>query len=99
MKLTDTNRFYLKNTGDRFLHLATVQHLLREYMCFVDLRPGPGTPGPRIYIEEITGGQLEFIGDDALAEELTAFLTYHHVLDYSKPLMSDDEWLRRGKTT
>ena len=37
-------------------------------MCFLDTRT------LKVYIEEITGGHLEFIDDDSLAQALAKFL-------------------------
>jgi hypothetical protein len=93
MKLIDTNRHYLKGTNDRFLHLATVQMGVREFICFADLltRKPP-------YIEEVTGGHLEFIEDEQLAKALEDFLRYHKVLSMTKPLLPDAEWYRRTST-
>lgn len=90
--LIDTNRYNLKGTNNRFLHLATVQRGLREYMCFIDKTNG------KTYIEEITGGSLQFIEDDFLAEELTNFLTETGVLNIGKPALPDTDWLRTRKT-
>ena len=88
MKLINTNRFYLEGTQNQFLHLATVHHGVQEYMCFAQRAT------QQIYIEEITGGSLQFIDDDSLVEGITRFLEDRKVLDMHKPLMSDDEWLR-----
>lgn len=88
MKLINSNRFYLAGTSTRFLHLATVHNGVREFMCFVDRF------SRQVYIEEITGGQLEFINDDSLAQGISDFLTDKNLLDMTKPLLSDDEWLR-----
>jgi hypothetical protein len=59
-------------------------------MCFSDNLYG------KIYIEEITGGHLEFISDDSLAESLMKFLEQHNVLDMSKPMLPDNKWLKPG---
>jgi len=84
--LSDTNRYLLPG-GTGALHLATVLDGLREYICFYY--------GGNVYIEEITGGHLEFIEDDRLAEEIAEFLRERGVLDISKPTLPDDQWLRR----
>lgn len=86
MKLINTNKFYLKGTNNRFLHLATIEDGPKEYMCFYDKRTSS------MYIEEITGGTLMFIQDEQLAFELTKFLEYNKVIDISKPTLSDQEW-------
>lgn len=90
MKLTDTNRYFLNTPIQprRFLHLATIQDGLRDYICLFD------TLEKKTYIEDFTGGfGPNFIEDDLLAEELVAFLKEHKVLDVSKPILSDREWL------
>lgn len=84
MKLINTNRFYLQGTPA--LHLATVTKGVREYVCFA--------LNGKIYIEEISGGHLEFIEDDQLAEDLHNFLTEKRVLDATKPLLPDYLWLK-----
>lgn len=83
MKLVDTNRYYLPGTGA--LHLASVQEGVHEYICFY--------LAGKIYIEEITGGHLEYIEDDSLAQGLTDFLTFQGVLSSNKPLLPDQSWL------
>ena len=100
MKLINTNRFFLPGSNKRGLHIATIQRNLREYMCFA-LFDSPlitGTPSPpfQIYIEEVTGGHLERIEDDSLAESIHSFLTEKHILDASKPLLPDSFWLSAG---
>lgn len=89
MKLANTNRFYLPGTGNRFLHLATVFNGPREYMCFIDKWEGD------VYIEEITGGSLEFIKDESLAKELHNFLVESMVLMMNTPALPDSEWLKK----
>ena len=91
MRLISTNRYYLPGTANRFLHLATIQYGLREFMCFNDIQT------QKTYIEEITGGHLSFIEDDSLAEALTNFLTEQKVLDINKPTIPDKQWLYNGK--
>lgn len=89
MRLSNTNRFWLPGTNNKALHLATILDGLREYMCFF--------LDGKVYIEQITGGSLEFIEDDSLAEELTNFLCENKVLEANKPILSDDVWLNMGK--
>jgi hypothetical protein len=89
MKLLDTNRFYLTGTNNRFLHLATVQHGVREFTCMVDLQTS------KVYIEEMTTGHPEFIQDDGLAQALSDFLTLKGALDITKPLLSDKQWYKK----
>lgn len=91
MKLIDSNRYYLPNTKKQYIHLATVQNQLREYICFAHV------PTQKVYIEEVTGGQLEFIRDDGLAQGLHDFLTEQRVLDINRPLLPDKEWYALGK--
>lgn len=90
MKLIDTNRYFLKGTNDRFLHLASIQDGLQEYICLYDVHT------TQMYIERITGGHMEFIEDDSLAAALEHFLRRHGVLDISNPTIPDSDWLRRG---
>lgn len=92
MKLVDSNRYFLQGTNNRFLHLATVHQNTKEYMCFQD-----GLTGCT-YIEEITGGSLQFIDDDSLAMALAKFLEECGVTDVAKPTLPDSVWLRKGKT-
>ena len=63
------------------MHLATVHDNFREFMCFIDKQT------QKVYIEEISGGSLQFIEDDQLAHELAAFLTMHKVLDVTKEIL------------
>jgi len=91
MILKDSNRYYLQGTNQRFMHLATLHHGLREYMCFTDKETN------KVYIDEITGGSLAFIQDDKLAQALTDYLTYLGILDINKPTVIDNEWLRKPK--
>jgi len=86
MKLVDSNRFYLPGTNNRYLHLATLHNGIREYMCFAEVG------AQKIYIEEITGGSLQFIEDEALAGALHEFLREAGVLDINKPLLPDKVW-------
>lgn len=86
MKLSDTNRYYLK--GTTALHLATVIDGVKEYVCFA--------LNGQIYIEEITGGRgPDFIEDDVLALYLHDFLMVQGVLDSRKPLLPDADWYKR----
>ena len=87
--LANNNRFDLPGTDGRFLHLATIHKSVREFMCFADKHYG------KIYIEEITGGNLSFIKDDSLVESITEFLRERGVLDIGKPTLPDEQWLRR----
>lgn len=87
MKVTDTNRFFLP--GQKiFLHLATVQHLGRTYICFADTQQTD-----KIYIEEYNG-HLVFVDDDSLVEEIANYLRELKVLDMGRPLLDDNSWLR-----
>lgn len=91
MKLINSNRYSLAGTNGVWLHLATVAEGVREFMCFTQVKTR------KVYIEEITGGNLQFIEDDALAEGIHNFLTERGVLDMAKPLLPDDKWLRKKK--
>jgi len=89
MKLIDSNRYYLQGTNNTWLHIATVQDSLREFMCFAQVST------LKIYIEEITGGGGPyFIEDQSLAQAIHDFLVDRGVLDMSKPLLPDDKWYR-----
>lgn len=83
MKLLNTNRFYLAGTNKSYIHLATISSGLKEIMCFAN------TKTSKIYIEEITGGQLSFIEDDSLVEDVVRFLTELKILDMTKSLTPD----------
>jgi hypothetical protein len=54
-------------------------------MCFGDRRTG------LTYIEEITGGSLQFISDEGLAQGLEKFLERCGVLDMRKPWVAGNE--------
>jgi len=73
IKLINSNIFDLPGAPG-WVHLATLQNNLREYMCFRDTVSG------KIYIEGITGGCLEFLEDDSLAKELYDYLVYKGIL-------------------
>jgi hypothetical protein len=73
MKLLNTNRYYLKGTSNRFIHIATIANGVREFVAFFD------SIGKQLFIEEISGGSLEFISDDSLAKELSDFLFYKEI--------------------
>ena len=73
MKLINSNTFPLSGAPG-WVHLATVHHGLREYMCFRDNVSG------KTYIEEVTGGSLEFVRDDSFAKELYDYLVRWGIL-------------------
>lgn len=73
IKLIDTNRYEMKGTNGRFIHLATIQDGMHEYICMYDLTQS------KCYIEEISGGTLKFIDDDIVAKELADFLFNHNI--------------------
>ena len=73
--LVDSNLYDLPNCKGRFVHLASVNDGLKEYVAFVDRITS------RCYIEDITGGTLVFIEDDNVAEDLAAFLSEKKLLD------------------
>jgi hypothetical protein len=66
-KVLDSDVFALPGTEGRYIHLGTIQNGLREYLCFLDRQ------SQKCYIEDFTGGSLNFIEDDTLAFELTKF--------------------------
>ena len=86
MKLIDTNRYYLKGTNKRWLHLATATEGLREFACLTDKLTG------KFYIEEMTSGNPTFIEDDILAQELHNFFVFHKILLMDRPLIPDKDW-------
>jgi hypothetical protein len=83
MQVTDTRRFVLEGTNRVWLHLGTIQHNLREYMCLANRIT------KKIYIEEISGGHLEFIWDDSLVLELSNLFREAGCTDMTKPLVPD----------
>jgi len=79
-KLADGTEWEMpvQNAANRWYHLATVYKGVREYMCFTDKILG------KTYIEEIVGGHLEFIEDDALVQAIYEFLKEKGVLEIKK---------------
>lgn len=73
--LVDSNVFALPGTSRRYFHLATVHMGLREFICFLDALT------QQCYVEEITGGQLNFIEEEELATDLTRFLEEKGITD------------------
>lgn len=67
IQILNSKRFPLRGTNGRFVHLATLGWNLREFLCFLDTKTG------QVYIEEITGGHLEYIQDESLWEALALF--------------------------
>lgn len=63
------------NATGRWFHLATVYRGVREYICFTDTVLG------KTYIEEVIGGHLEFIEDDALIQSIYEFLKEKKILE------------------
>lgn len=84
MKLVNTNRFPLPGTNERFVHIATVTDSMREFVCMFDSHE------KKLYVEEVTGGSLEYIDDDSLAQELADFLFHHKVTDLTQGDMVAD---------
>jgi hypothetical protein len=78
IKILNKNIFFLSGTKKRFKHLASVQMGVREFMCFFDVLTS------KVYIEEISGGHLEFIEDDKLAKELAVFMDEHGLTEISR---------------
>lgn len=91
LRLINSERFFLPGTQNRFMHFGTAHSGVREFMCFID------TVDKKVYIEEITGGHLEFINDDKLAEELAAFFTYHKLMNMDRPVVPDKTWNNLGR--
>ena len=67
-KLVDTNRFPLKGTNGKILHLATITKGVREFVFIMDQTTS------KTYLEEVTGGRMEWIDDDSLHEDLSHFV-------------------------
>ena len=67
-KILNKNRYPLPGTKGRYIHLASIQHSLREFIYFVDRKTN------KTYIEEITGGRMEAIDDDNLWNDLAMTL-------------------------
>lgn len=84
--LIDTNKYALKGTNGRFLHMGTATSGLREYMCLLD------TLTSQTYIEEISGGHLELIEDDNLFDDLLEFFFERGVLEASNIGIADEVW-------
>jgi hypothetical protein len=67
-KILDKNRYPLPGTNGRYIHLASIQHSLREFIYFLDQQTH------KTDIEEITGGRMEAIDDDNLWNDLAMTL-------------------------
>lgn len=78
-KIINKNTFFLKGTGNRFFHLATITFSVREFMVFMD------TYKNKVYIEEVTGGSLNFIEDESLAKDLENFAKENKILEIKTP--------------
>ena len=78
MKLLSSKTHPLKGTNEEYWHLATVEDGVHEYMCFLCMKNN------KVFIEEITGGQLEFINDDSLALDIAKFLESKGITDILK---------------
>lgn len=90
MKVINSNRFQLPGAPG-WIHLATVQHNAREFLCFAF------APRAQVYIEEVSGGSLLFIKDEFLHKEINDFLVEEGLLLMSKPLIPDKDWLYENK--
>lgn len=75
IKLINTNRYELKGTNGRWIHLATMHDGLHEYVCIVDKLTN------KCYIEEIDFHGLHQIDDDNLINDLKQFLDDNKILD------------------
>ncbi len=94
MQVLNSNHFYLNTPGcpNSWLHLASVGHGVREFMCFMSVKNGC------VYIEEVTGGTgPDFIEDEELAKEIKDFLDKKNLLNITKPPIPDKEWYPKGK--
>ena len=68
VKLYDSDQYALPNTNNRFIHIATLTKGFKTYLYFIDIET------QKRYIEDFTLGQLEFIEDNQLAQELENFI-------------------------
>jgi len=91
MKIINTNIFYLPNTNNRFIHLATIQDNLREYIYFKDSSPRL-FHSPPSYIEELTGGHLTRIKSDDKVREVEQLLLDNNVHDCQRVSIVDALW-------
>ena len=64
---SDIRQLTIGNSSVKWLHLATIHHSVREYMCFLEVASN------NCYVEEVTGGQLRRIDDEELANDLAKF--------------------------
>lgn len=85
MKLLNSDRFFLKGTNQRFIHVATVQDGLHEYVYLFD------TFTKKNYIEELTTCGLEYIKDDRIVEEINNFLFEKNVTNLKYGDFSPDK--------
>lgn len=90
-KLMNTNRYFLKGSNHRMLHIASIQKGLREFMIFIDLKE------QEAYFEEVTGGHLEVIDDDNLFEDLGAFINEHKLLHIKAGLPDSEQPYKANK--
>lgn len=67
-KLIDTNRYFLEGTRNNFIHIASIGRGLREFVLLLERST------KKVYLNEITGGNLEYIDDDSLYEDLMNFV-------------------------
>lgn len=78
MRILDGNRYYLPGTNKRFMHIATVTHMSREYMFFRDEQTLSA------YLEEITGGKLDRIDDIDTWNDIMIYLCQNGYTDERK---------------
>lgn len=86
IKLVNSNIFTLPGTHDRWLHLAEVQRGLHTFLHFYDTQTG------KAYIEELIGGQLTFIQNEALVYELEQELIHLGVHHSQRINLADTVW-------
>lgn len=67
-KVKNSDRYFLPGSNKDFLHLATLNSGLREFMVFSDQRTN------QLYIEETSWGNLQKIEDEELWNDLAAFI-------------------------
>jgi hypothetical protein len=87
LKLINSNRYFLNvlQFPRRFLHLATIQQSLKEYICLLDVLTH------QCYIEEmpLTNSLIE----EELSQDIERFLYEKGILGI-KPALPDKEWLK-----
>ncbi len=79
-KLVDSNIYPLVGTNERYWHMSTTSAGLRTFLQFFDAETN------KMYLEELKGGQLEFIDDDIVFNDLGQFLNELKLLDLQRTI-------------